>query len=79
MTPLDVFRATRRRPHRHPADDAYTAWFNSNSRCAMALRAWDTAPKSAREAAYHAYRAELALEEAAAAELERLHALLAIA
>ncbi len=45
----------------------------------MALRAWRMAPEAAREAAYHAYMAELALEEAAAAELERLYSLRAAA
>lgn len=58
---------------RLPVDDAYTAWFNANSRCGHALRAWREAPPGARPDAYFAYLAELGLEEAAAAELERLH------
>ena len=57
---------------RPPVDDAYTAWFNANSRCGRALKAWHDAVPSARPDAYRAYQAELALEEAAAAELERL-------
>ena len=59
-----------RRPR---VDDAYTAWFNANSRSAEALRAWLEAAPAARPDAYRAYLAELELEEAAAAELE-LHA-----
>jgi hypothetical protein len=55
------------------ADDAYTAWFNANSRCGQALRAWQQATPAARPAAYRAYLANLELEAEAAAELE-LHA-----
>ena len=59
---------------RLPVDDAYTAWFNANSRCGQALRAWREAAPAARPDAYLTYLAELGLEEAAAAELERLQA-----
>jgi hypothetical protein len=58
---------------RLPVDDAYTAWFNAHSRCGEALQAWLDAAPAARPRAYRAYRVELELEEAAAAELE-LHA-----
>jgi len=50
------------------------AWFNANSRSGAALRAWREAAPAARPDAYRAYRAELELEETAAAELE-LHAM----
>jgi hypothetical protein len=53
-----------------PVDDVYTAWFNANSRCGEALRAWREASPAARRDAYRAYRVELELEEAAAAALE---------
>ncbi len=56
-----------------PVDDAYTAWFSANRRCGEALQAWLDAGPEARPHAYRAYLAELALEEAAAADLE-LHA-----
>jgi hypothetical protein len=70
-----VHRAFRRwfSSRRLPVDDAYTAWFNANSRSGMALSAWREAAPAARPDAYRAYLAELELEEAAAAELE-LHA-----
>lgn len=55
---------------RLPVDDAYTAWFNANSRSGEALRAWLEAAPAARPDAYRAYLAELELEESAAAELE---------
>jgi hypothetical protein len=58
---------------RVPADDSYTAWFNANSRCAEALRAWQEAAPAARSDAYRGYVAALGREEAAAAELELLH------
>ncbi len=58
---------------RLPVDDAYTAWFNANSRAGEALRAWREAAPSARPTAYRDYLAALEREEAAAAELE-LHA-----
>ncbi len=59
---------------RLPVDDAYTAWFNANSRAGEALRAWREAAPSARPSAYRDYLAELEREEAAAAELA-LHAM----
>jgi hypothetical protein len=59
---------------RPPLDDAYTAWFNANSRCSEALRAWWDAAPRARADAHRAYLAELELEQSAAVELERLHA-----
>jgi hypothetical protein len=58
---------------RLPVDDAYTAWFNANSRCGQALREWRETASGDRPDAYRAYLAELELEEAAATELERLH------
>ena len=64
------------RPSRRPpVDDAYSAWFNSQSRCAHALGVWRAAAPRARATAYRAYVAELKLEEAAACELERLQVL----
>jgi hypothetical protein len=60
---------------RAPVDDAYTEWFNSHSRCSEALRAWQAAEPEARAFAYRRYLAELDQEEAAAAELARLHGL----
>jgi len=57
-----------------PADDAYTAWFNANHLCAVALRAWHEAAPAARAQSHRLYLEALELEEAAAAELERLHA-----
>jgi hypothetical protein len=73
---MSLREASRRwlRPRRLPVDDAYTAWFNAHSRCTQALRAWNAAAGAARAAAYRAYVWELTLEEAAAAELERLNA-----
>ena len=63
-------------PARHLlVDDAYTAWFNAESRCARALDTWSAATGGARAAAFRAYVAELRHEEAAASQLERLHAL----
>ena len=58
------------RARRMHVDDVYTAWFNANSRCGEALRAWREAKPAARPAAYRAYQLELELEAAAAAELE---------
>src|SRR3954454_514088 len=58
------------KPQRLPVDDAYTAWFNAHSRCGEALQAWLDCAPAARPRAYRAYRVELELEEAAAAELE---------
>jgi hypothetical protein len=74
MTLLPTSHPWRLDSRRLLPDDAYTAWFNANSRCGHALRAWRDAAPAARPDAYRAYRAELELEEAAAVELERLHA-----
>jgi len=71
---IAVVRECWRRSLRMPVDDAYTAWFNANSRSGVALRAWLQAAPAARPDAYRAYVAELEREEAAAAELE-LHAM----
>jgi hypothetical protein len=60
-------------PRRSPADDAYSAWFNAQQRCSAALRAWSAAPHADRADAHCAYLVELALEEMAAEDLERLH------
>ena len=73
MALFDISNSRWRSSRRPPVDDAYTAWFNANSRCGQALKSWQDAAPEARLDAYRAYRAELALEEAAAAELE-LHA-----
>jgi hypothetical protein len=67
---------TARRP---PVDDAYSAWFNACCRCTHALQEWKAAARETRAAAYLRYLAELSAEEAAAAELERLHAVYAAA
>ena len=72
MALLDASHSRWLPSRRLPVDDAYTAWFNANSRCGQALRAWRDAARETRREAYRAYVAELALEEAAAAELERL-------
>lgn len=60
-------------PRPSPADDAYSAWFNAHQRCSAALRAWSAAPRAGRAEAHRAYLVELALEEMAAGDLERLH------
>jgi hypothetical protein len=73
MRTLDASQSWWAHPRRHPVDDAYTAWFNAHSRCSHALRAWNTAARGARAAAYRAYVIELRREEFAADELERLH------
>ncbi len=75
MSALDALRTWSLQGRRPPADDAYTAWFNANSRCTLALRAWRSAARGARAAAYRAYLVELQWEEAAAGELERLESL----
>jgi uncharacterized protein YciW len=79
MSALDASRTWRPASRRPPVDDAYTAWFNAHSRCTQALRAWRSAARGARAAAYGAYLVELQGEEAAASELERLHSLWAAA
>lgn len=61
-------------PQCTPVDDAYTAWFNANRRCARTLHDWKAAAPAARADAYRAYLFELELEEAAARALEQLHA-----
>jgi hypothetical protein len=73
MTLHDASHRWWHKSQRLPVDDVYTAWFNANSRCGEALRAWREAAPPARPHAYRAYQAELELEAAAAAELE-LHA-----
>jgi hypothetical protein len=79
MTLLDASRTPWRSPRRPPVDDAYSAWCNANSRCALALRLWQAAAPEARGAAYREYVIELALEEAAADHLAGLHAMRAAA
>jgi hypothetical protein len=69
MSFLDSNRTGRLRSRRLPVDDAYTAWFNANSRCDYALRTWFSANQDSRREAYRSYVFELELEEAAAAEL----------
>ena len=57
-------------------DDVYMAWCRAQMECHLALRAWlDTSARD--RAAYHAYRAALDREEAAAVDLERLTQLVA--
>jgi hypothetical protein len=73
MTRRGVFHSLWVHWQRLRVDDAYAAWCDANSRCGEALRAWMGADPAARRDAYHAYRAELEREEAAATELE-LHA-----
>jgi hypothetical protein len=74
MSSRELSRIWGPRSRHRKVDDAYTAWFGAHSRCTQALRAWNAAAGAARAAAYRAYLIELTLEEAAAAELERLHA-----
>jgi hypothetical protein len=73
MTAHHAARTWWRRSRRRPVDDAYTAWFNAHSRCTPALRAWYAATPRARAVACRAYLAELALDEAAAGKLQKLH------
>ena len=73
MSSLNTSLRLWTRPGRPPVDDAYTAWFNAQSRCAQALRAWRSAPRTERAEAYGAYLAALDVEEATARELERQH------
>jgi hypothetical protein len=73
MTAHDAARTWWLPSRRLPVDDAYTAWFNAQSRCTRALRAWNTAAPEEREVAYRAYTAELVLEEAAADNLAKLN------
>ena len=53
-------------------DDAYMAWFNAESECERALRAWFEQTDAERDSAYAAYRTALDQEEAAARRLERV-------
>ena len=53
-------------------DDAYLAWFNAESDCEGALRAWFQRTDAERDDAYLAYRVALDREEAAARRLERV-------
>jgi uncharacterized protein YciW len=71
MPPFDASHTRWMTSRRAPVDDAYSEWFNANSRCTMALRTWRAADSHSREAAYRSYLAELDQEEAAAHELER--------
>jgi hypothetical protein len=73
MTVHDAARTWWLPARRLPIDDAYTAWFNAQSRCTQALRAWNAAAPEARAAAYRAYQEELAIEEATARQLEHLN------
>jgi hypothetical protein len=57
-------------------DDSYTAWRQAQQECHDALRRWlDSGARD--HAAYHAYRAALDREQAAAVDLERLTHLVA--
>jgi hypothetical protein len=52
-------------------DDTYMAWYRAQLECQNALRDWlDSGSRDL--TAYHAYRAALDREEAAAIDLERL-------
>jgi hypothetical protein len=70
MTLNDTSHRWWPKSQRLPVDAVYAAWFNANSRCGDALRAWREAGPGARLEAYRTYQAELALEEAAAIELK---------
>jgi hypothetical protein len=59
-------------------DDAYMAWIAAEFETEQALRAWFEGVAGQREAAYHAYRAAVDREEAAARDLQRLHELTAV-
>jgi len=56
-------------------DDAYMTWIAAEIDSEHALRAWLEAAPRVGAAAYVAYRAAVDREEAAARDLERLHAL----
>jgi hypothetical protein len=53
-------------------DDAYMAWFNAESECERALRAWFQRTDAEQGDAYLAYRVALDHEEAAARRLGRV-------
>jgi hypothetical protein len=53
-------------------DDAHGAWQRAEFECEDALRAWREGPPGAAVDRYHAYRAALDREQAAADDLERL-------
>jgi hypothetical protein len=59
-------------------DDAYMAWVAAEADAEQALRAWSEGGAGEPQAAYHAYRAAVDREEAAARDLQRLHELTAI-
>ena len=52
--------------------DASLAWFSAEIGCDQTLRAWFEATGEQAATTYHAYRAALDREEAAAHDLERL-------
>jgi hypothetical protein len=56
-------------------DDAYMAWAAAESDAEAALDAWSEGVLGPRQAAYHAYRAAVDREEAAARDLQRLNEL----
>jgi hypothetical protein len=55
-------------------DEAYIAWRSAESECEQCLRAWFEARATVRRSAFFAYQAALEREEAAARDLELLHA-----
>jgi hypothetical protein len=59
-------------------DDAYIAWIAAESEAEQALHAWFEGIAGQHGAAYHAYRAAVDREEAAACDLQRLHELTAV-
>jgi hypothetical protein len=59
-------------------DDAYMAWVAAEFETEQALRAWCEELAWQHGAAYHAYRAAVDREEAAARDLQRLHELAAV-
>src|SRR3954452_3486067 len=71
-TASTIYAIPLQRPSLASADDAYSAWFNAQQRCSSALRAWWAAPRAARADAHRTYVVDLAIEEMAAADLQRL-------
>jgi hypothetical protein len=59
-------------------DDAYIAWTAAEFDTEQALRAWSDGVAGQHGAAYHAYRAAVDREEAAARDLQRLNELTAV-